>query len=67
MKFELNETEKQEARKFQQEHAKTCSMEYFGAINGRWSYKFSMTSLGCTVILSCACGEQENITDFSDW
>lgn len=38
-----------------------------GAIGGVFSYQFTSTGLGDVVIVKCACGHEENVTDFDSW
>ena len=38
-----------------------------GAIGGRLTYSFTPTSLGLITVVSCACGEEANLTDYSNW
>jgi hypothetical protein len=40
---------------------------YAGAIGGAYQWKFTPTSLGVTIVFRCMCGEEINLTDFSEW
>lgn len=38
-----------------------------GAIGGGITWSFTPTSLGTVEVLSCACGEKLDLTDFANW
>lgn len=38
-----------------------------GSIGGRWTYSFTPTSLGTAITVHCACGKEENVTDYDSW
>jgi len=38
-----------------------------GAIGGRLTYTFTGTSLGLISKVKCACGEEVDLTDYTDW
>jgi hypothetical protein len=38
-----------------------------GAIGGAISYKFTQTTVGTIVKAMCACGKEEDITDYRGW
>lgn len=38
-----------------------------GAIGGKTSYRFTPTSIGVAVTVLCACGKEENVTDYDSW
>lgn len=63
--FFLDDPEQDAAEEFVVTHQ--CSIEYEGAIGGAISYTFTDTSIGTAITVSCACGAQENITDYAKW
>lgn len=68
--FQLSEKEREVESKWLKKHNKTCifkNPDKQGAIGGRISYIFTPTSLGVLTKIKCACGEQIDITDVSDW
>lgn len=66
MKFELNENEIKAANKFIEEKIKDEA--YTGAIGGRFSYTFCVTSIGVAVTISDSVTKtEENITDYDNW
>lgn len=68
MRFELDEVEHIKYREWRREHDKTCKNKYgVGAIGGRTTFCFTPTGLGNIVVVKCACGEEINLTDVSDW
>lgn len=38
-----------------------------GAIGGQYTYSFTPTSLGTAVSMRCACGKEENVTEYDSW
>ena len=38
-----------------------------GAIGGRLSYRFTPTGLGEIVVVTCACGEEVDLSFSEDW
>ena len=68
--FQLSDQELKEEKKWLEEHNKECrfadSMNQ-GAIGGRLSYIFTPTSLGVLTKVRCACGEEIDVTDVSNW
>ena len=43
------------------------SHKYLGAIGGGLTVCFTQTSVGCSVVLKCSCGESFNATDYDSW
>lgn len=66
MKFELNPKEIKAANKFIK--AKCKDKAYLGAIGGRFSYIFCVTSIGVSVsIHDSVTNTEKNITDYDNW
>lgn len=76
IQFELDDRQTEAAEVFRKEHS--CRLRgkgplgikeeiYVGAIGGAIGYKFIPTGLGVIVIVFCACGVEENLTDFDNW
>lgn len=67
MKFELNKTEINAFNKFQ----KMCIKKdnpYTGAVGGRFSVEFGITSIGFTIIIKDSVTKiEKNITDYDMW
>ena len=38
-----------------------------GAIDGRFTYSFTPTSLGVVIKVKCACGQEIDVTPYEDW
>ncbi len=52
------------------EHDKTCPFKLRlnqGAIGGRFTYKYTPTSLGIVAKIECGCGSEVDVTDYSEW
>ncbi len=65
IRFQLNEKEEKEAREFMNKH-KPCLVPT--TIGGGFSFIFSPTSVGYSVIIKCdICGETLNVTDYDSW
>ena len=64
--FTLEDTELEAFEKWDTEHE--CDFRYYNtAIGGRVTYSFTNTGVGTAIIVKCACGASENITDYSLW
>ena len=40
---------------------------YSGAIGGAYTYEFTSTSMGMCVHVRCTCGEEIDVSDYSNW
>ena len=65
IEYELNKLEKGLFGLFKKKHNEhpigTCD-------GGQYSYRITPSSIGTTITVICnECGEEKNITDFSDW
>lgn len=79
MKFGIYGVELERARKFLKAHKcvlpdapkrmqkLTGQKKKQGAIGGQYSYRFTPTSLGIAVTVRCACGKEENVTEYDSW
>lgn len=68
--FTLGDEEIATAKKWEAEHDKTCRYAKpgsTGAIGGRFTFSFTVTSIGIVCKIACACGEEKDITDYSAW
>ena len=65
--FEIPDEEAEKSEEWKIEHKKVCKVTNVGAIGGRFTWSFTATSLGCIIVLKCACGEKINLTDFESW
>lgn len=45
----------------------TCKLTRIGAIGGKITYSFTPTRIGITQVISCACGEELDLTDYDSW
>jgi len=64
--FKLLEGEADAAEAFEKEHDHPAHDN--GAIGGGIQYRFTPTSIGNTVVVSCTiCKREQNITDFDNW
>ena len=74
-RFFISGFEQQSLDEWTRQHNKVCP--YYddgtkpespaGAIGGRLSYQFTPTGLGTAITVKCACGEEENLTDYDSW
>lgn len=68
-KFEISKQEKKNYKKWLEDHNKTC--KFFGeggtTAGGRITFKFTPTGIGMGFAVECACGAEQDLTDFSDW
>ena len=68
IKFGIDGEEAKKLDKWQNEHDKSCPYKKKqGAIGGRTTYSFSPTTLGVVIKVSCACGKEIDLTDYSSW
>ena len=63
--FTLTDDQQKQARQWVDSH--TCSIDYSGAIGGKTTYSFTSTSIGVVEKVSCACGEELDLTDYDMW
>jgi hypothetical protein len=64
--FSIADTELEKAEKFIDAHeAKHGRCR--AAAGGRYAYEFTPTGIGTCVVIKCACGVNENVTDFDNW
>jgi hypothetical protein len=67
MNFELLEEEVEKYYNWLIEHNKTCpNFKNEGASGGRLTFSFTPTNLGTVTKVTCACGEELDLTDY-DW
>ncbi len=74
IKFEINDRTVEQINEWQDEHRPKCRLYdkklneiYVGAIGGHLTYCITPNSLGVTVKVKCACGEEINVTDYEEW
>ena len=71
MKFELDIDELVVFNEWNTEHKKSCeiynSQDGVGAIGGRISYNITVTGLGIITKAICCCGEEIDLTDYTNW
>ena len=66
IEFKLSEKEEAAAEDFMQQHRHPDVPK--GAIGGHLEYLFTPTSIGDACCIHCTiCGEEKNITDYSNW
>lgn len=65
--FELTPQQQETATQWIRTHDCPRRREYAGAIGGVSSYCFTPTSIGEIAVVKCWCGQELNLTDFSDW
>ena len=65
--FEIPDDDVKEYRVWLKEHNKVCDSKDVGAIGGRFKFSFTPTSLGCILIIKCACGEQLDLSHTEQW
>ena len=65
--FKLTKLEEKRAEAFKKIHLE-CERKHPTTIGGNITYKFTPTSIGTAISISChCCGEEENLTDYSAW
>lgn len=70
--YNLSPKEAEKAETWQTQHECMYSpgpdgLPQTGPIGGRWSFVFTPTSIGVAVEVRCACGAEEDITDYCCW
>ncbi|KND50077.1 MAG: hypothetical protein AB203_03755 [Parcubacteria bacterium C7867-008] len=66
--FSLTEVEQATCKEWMKTHDTECRIrDTDTAIGGRWSFNFSKTTLGNVCKVSCACGQEKNVTDYGCW
>lgn len=67
--FALDERQTNKYVDWKLEHDKTCPLtpDKVGAIGGKITFMFIPTSLGCMVIVKCACGAEVDLSFSEDW
>jgi hypothetical protein len=67
MRFELDADEITAFKKWEIRHEKVCPITEQGAIGGKQSFTFIPNSIGEVHKVTCACGAEENLTDYDLW
>lgn len=44
-----------------------CTIVYAGAAGGKITYQFTPNSIGMVEKVVCVCGEEVDMTDYSEW
>ncbi len=65
--FRISEAEKETLDAWLEEHKPICPAVLKAAARGRFTFRFTPTSLGIVTLVSCACGNEINITDYASW
>ena len=66
--FKMNDREADAAKKWTSEHK--CSTRFWPKSvtpSPRFTYSFTSTGIGDSVIVSCHCGAKKDVTDYSSW
>jgi acyl-CoA hydrolase len=64
--FTLTEDQRKQIDEWMENH--DCSIgPYFGAVGGKYIYKFNPTSIGTCIECECACGQKIDVTDSESW
>lgn len=64
--FTMTYEQKEKLETWKSAHTKTCNPNE-GAIGGRWTYRFTPTSIGTALVVQCCCKESVDISDYEDW
>lgn len=68
MYFENLKEELKEMEQWAANHTSdVCTMKYFGAIRGAFTYSFTPTNLGVICTVECTCGAKHDATDYDSW
>ncbi len=65
--FNLTKEQQEQLAVWEHKHKDACTMKYFGAIGGRYTYSFTPTSLGVVFTVECSCGEKKDLTEYDSW
>ena len=70
--FDLTKEQLEKAEDFRKHHGCTLDDDGYGdknvgAIGGRMTYHFTPTGLGVITAISCACGDERDLTEFENW
>jgi hypothetical protein len=66
LEFNLSDAESEAASVFMAVHHVRHGKDKT-ASGGRFTWQFTNDSLGCHMVILCACGEKENFTDYESW
>ena len=64
-KFELSHEQSARINEWMRNH--DCSIEYAGAIGGKYTFCFTITGIGVAEVVKCGCGKEINVTDYDSW
>lgn len=77
LRFELDERELTQYQRWRKAHDVKGRCPYYndglsaespvGAIGGVRTFRFTPTSIGTTIVVSCACGAEVDLTDYGSW
>lgn len=68
LNFTLDDSQVEVLNRWLAKHDETCPyVPEKTAIGGRITYQFSPTSIGVVEKVSCACGQEVDLTDYSQW
>lgn len=65
-RFKLKKKEVKKFKEWAKEHEKVCK-PLQTAIGGRFTFKFTPTSLADVVKAECACGAEIDLSDYDSW
>lgn len=64
--FPLDDDEQAKAAGFEYEHEKRHGRSK-AADGARYTYSFTPSGIGTTIIVKCNCGEQLDVTNYESW
>jgi hypothetical protein len=65
VKFSTTKDQDEKITSFKKNHK--CSLVSHGAIGGAITISFTNTTLGTVVVIECACGAKEDVTNYKEW
>jgi len=65
--FTITAKESETASDWIKNHKCAQRGHYPGPIGGTISFCFTETTIGTIVVVKCGCGQELNLTDFSNW
>lgn len=65
-KFRIDDEQVKKFQKWAKEHEEICE-PLQTAIGGRFTFKFTPTSIADVVKVECACGAEIDLSDYDNW
>ncbi len=66
IQFDLSKKEEEAFNFWREKHKQECIL-YEKGVSRLNTFKFTPTSIGCSVEVECSCGEKIDVTDYESW